>query len=306
MLPSISLGDSIQSDRRLLVTSSRLMFALIFAEGARDDALNGRRSWRVILSPLFKRDLGTQTMEVHVRLSYCNFCLTLQLSIFHKDEIILIIFYSDFASTNLTNIHKNEKWMPQQSLRVGAHGMHREGSHGRIHRMHQESRSYGYGPNMHQVQPPLHHNAHRAGSDELLEDWPRRMSDCSANWQDWQGTKKIRQPRVTFSESSSMQLHHLDQLYAQTKSYSKDDCQRFSRDSQMEAVRIQNLVVSSTLIGASTKESFKNLLKNEAILPEEIRGIEHLVLYRLASTFTMDAGITQGLSWQCCIKWRLW
>ena len=143
---------------------------------------------------------------------------------------------------------------------------------------------------------PLHHSAPRAGSDALLEDWPRRMSDCLANSQDWLSTHKIRQPRVTFSECSSMQLYHLDQLYAQTKSYSKDDCQRFSRDSQMEAVRIQNLVVSSTLIGASTKESFKNLLKNEAILPEEIRGIEHLVLYRLASTFTMDAGITQGLS----------
>jgi hypothetical protein len=131
---------------------------------------------------------------------------------------------------------------------------------------------------MHQVQPPLHHNARRAGSDVLLEDWPRCMSDCSANRQDWQGTKKIRQPRVTFSESSSMQLYHLDQLYAQTKSYSKDDCQRFSRDSQMEAVRIKNIVNSSTSIGASTKESFKNLLKNEAILPEEIRGIERLVL----------------------------
>jgi len=132
---------------------------------------------------------------------------------------------------------------------------------------------------------PLHHSAPRAGSDALLEDWTRRMSDCLANSQDWLSTHKIRQPRVTFSESSSMQLYHLDQLYAQTKSYSKDDCQRFSRDSQMEAVRIKNLVVSSTPIGASTKESFKNLLKNDAILPEEIRGIEHLLLYKSASTF---------------------
>ena len=132
---------------------------------------------------------------------------------------------------------------------------------------------------------PLHHSAPRAGSDALLEDWPRRMSDCLANSQDWLSTHKIRQPRVTFSECSSMQLYHLDQLYAQTKSYSKDDCQRFSRDSQMEAERIKNLVVSSTPIGASAKESFKNLLKNDALLLEEIRGIEHLLLYKSASKF---------------------
>jgi hypothetical protein len=85
-----------------------------------------------------------------------------------------------------------------------------------------------------------------------------------------------------------MQLYHLDQIYAQTKSYSKDDCQRFSRDSLMEAVRIKNLVVSSTPIGASTKESFKNLLKNDVLLPEEIRGIEHLLLYKSRSKLLQD------------------
>jgi hypothetical protein len=80
-----------------------------------------------------------------------------------------------------------------------------------------------------------------------------------------------------------MELYHLDQSYAHIKSYSKVDCQRFSRDSLMEAVRIKNLVISSTPIGASTKETFKNLLKKDVILPEEIRGIEHLILCKSTS-----------------------
>jgi hypothetical protein len=85
-----------------------------------------------------------------------------------------------------------------------------------------------------------------------------------------------------------MQLYHLDSAYAQIKSYSKDDCQRFSMDSLKEAVRIKNLVVSSTPIGASAKESFKNLLKNDVILPEEIRGIEHLLLYKSRSKLLQE------------------
>ena len=135
---------------------------------------------------------------------------------------------------------------------------------------------------------PLHHSAPRAMSDELLEDWPRCMSDCLANSQYWLSMHKTLRQRVTISERSTMQLYHLDQIYAQTKSYSKDDCQRFSRDSLMEAVRIKNLVVSSTPIGASTKESFKNLLKNDVLLPEEIRGIEHLLLYKSRSKLLQD------------------
>ena len=135
---------------------------------------------------------------------------------------------------------------------------------------------------------PLHHNDHRAVLDERLEDWPRGMSDCSVNCRDWLSLHNTLQQRVTISERSTMQLYHLDPVYAQTKSYSKDDCQRFSRDSLMEAVRIKNLVVSSTPIGASTKESFKKLIKNNVILHEEIRGIEHLVLYKSRSKLLQE------------------
>ncbi len=135
---------------------------------------------------------------------------------------------------------------------------------------------------------PFHHNDHRAVLDELLEDWQRGMSDCSVNSRDWLSLHNTLQQRVTISERSTMQLYHLDPAYAQTKSYSKDDCQRFSRDSLMEAARIKNLVVSSTPIGASTKESFKNLIKNNVILHEEIRGIEHLVLYKSRSKLLQE------------------
>jgi len=135
---------------------------------------------------------------------------------------------------------------------------------------------------------PVHHNAPRAGADELLEDWPRRVSDCSTISRDWRSMHKTPQPRVTISASSSMQLYHIDPIYAQTKSYSKEDCQGFSRESMMEAVRIKKLVLSSTPPGASTKESFKHLLKNDVILSEEIRGIEHLILCKSASKLLQE------------------
>jgi hypothetical protein len=125
-------------------------------------------------------------------------------------------------------------------------------------------------------------------ADELIEDWPRRMSDCSTITQVCQRKRKILQPRVAISASSSMQLYHLDPIYAQTKSYSKEDCQGFSRESMMEAVMIKKLVLSSTPPGASTKESFKHLLKDDVILSEEIRGIEHLILCKSASKLLQE------------------
>jgi hypothetical protein len=80
-------------------------------------------------------------------------------------------------------------------------------------------------------------------------------------------------------------MNHLNQLYAHTKSYWRDDCKRFSRESQTEAARIKKLVHSFTSSGMSTEEFFKYLIKHDAILLEEIRGIEHLILCKLASKF---------------------
>ena len=123
-------------------------------------------------------------------------------------------------------------------------------------------------------------------TDELIEDWPRRMSECSAITRVCRRKRKILQPRVTISVSSSMQLYHLDHIYAQTKSYTKEDCQGFSRESMMEAVRIKKLVLSSTPLDA--RERFKHLLKTDVISCEETRGIERLILCKSASKFMQE------------------
>ena len=119
----------------------------------------------------------------------------------------------------------------------------------------------------------LHHNTPCDRAGELLEDWPRPMSDCT---KERQSLRKLLKPRVTFSEMSSVQLYHVDPLYAISKSYSKEDIKRFSMDISMEAVRIKNLLLL-TSSDESTKESCRYLIENHVILPEEIQGIEHLI-----------------------------
>lgn len=61
--------------------------------------------------------------------------------------------------------------------------------------------------------------------------------------------------RVTMSNTSSIHVYPLDPHYAYTKSYSKEDRKRFSKDSILETVHIKKLVCS-TSSGLSTKESF--------------------------------------------------
>lgn len=117
--------------------------------------------------------------------------------------------------------------------------------------------------------------------DELLEDWPRSATRCPANTQDWQSLYKKLKPRVTFSERSSMYVYRPDPSYVLNKSYTKEERRGFSTEALTEAIRIKKLVLSTP--GASTKDSFKFLLKNDVITLEEIVGIEHLVLGKSAS-----------------------
>lgn len=129
---------------------------------------------------------------------------------------------------------------------------------------------------------PIDHRAHlNAQVDELLEDWPRRMSCSPVNTQDWQSLCKKLQPRVTFSERSSMHIYRPDPRYGRNKSYTKEDRKNFGSEAFSEAIRIKRLVLSTP--GASTKDSFKYLLKHNIISLEEIVGIEHLVLGKSAS-----------------------
>ncbi len=97
---------------------------------------------------------------------------------------------------------------------------------------------------------------------------------------------KLLKPRVTFSEMSSMQLYHIDSLYGNSKSYSKEDYKRFSVDILMEALRIKNIVLL-TSSNVFTKESFRYLIKNNVLMPEEIQGIEHLIS-KLAYTLLQE------------------
>jgi hypothetical protein len=133
----------------------------------------------------------------------------------------------------------------------------------------------------------LHRDAPRRGimssSNELLVDWPHRVSDYSSNAQDFKRMYKtlIRRNGVTISECSSMQLYDLDPTY--DKSYSKEDCKRFSKNSMIEAIRIKKLVLSLSPPGTSKKENLKYLIDNGVIQMEEVRGIEHLVLCNSAT-----------------------
>jgi len=116
--------------------------------------------------------------------------------------------------------------------------------------------------------------------DGLLEDWPQRTSGCSINTQDWQHLYKQLQPKVKFSERSSMHVYLPDPLYLRNNSYSKSDRKDFSTETLLEVIRIKRLI--KTTPGTSTKDSFKSLLKNNIISLEEIVGIEHLVLGKSA------------------------
>mmetsp|Transcript_21400 Transcript_21400/g.39317 ORF Transcript_21400/g.39317 Transcript_21400/m.39317 type:complete len:253 (-) Transcript_21400:153-911(-) len=126
-----------------------------------------------------------------------------------------------------------------------------------------------------------HHHNGNAQVGELLEDWPRRMSCCSANTEDRQSPCKQLQAKVTFSERSSMHVYCPDPLYVRNKSYTKTDRKNFGSEALSEAIRIERLILTTP--GASTKDSFNCLLKNDIISLAEIVGIEHLVLSKSAS-----------------------
>jgi len=125
-------------------------------------------------------------------------------------------------------------------------------------------------------EPITHHHNVNAQVGELLEDWPRRMSCCSADTEGWKSQCKQLPPKVTFSERSSMLVYCLDPLYVRNKSYTKTDRKNFGSKALSEAIRIERLILTTP--GASTKDSFNCLLKNDIISLAEIVGIEHLVL----------------------------
>ena len=94
-------------------------------------------------------------------------------------------------------------------------------------------------PAMCHSEPITHHHNVNAQVDELLEEWPRRVSCFSANTQDWQSLCKQLQPKVTFSERSILHVYWPDPLYVRNKSYTKTDRKNFSSETLSEAMRIK-------------------------------------------------------------------
>lgn len=86
-------------------------------------------------------------------------------------------------------------------------------------------------------------------------------------------------PRVQFSQFANIKPYDLDLQYAQVKSYSKEEMNGFSKTMYLNVIRIKRDVQSKT----TSKQSLLCLLKNDIILSEEIRGIEHLLMCKSLS-----------------------
>ena len=116
---------------------------------------------------------------------------------------------------------------------------------------------------------PIHHAQYSPG--DLIEDWPRRTS--------YPYNKKLN-PKVTFSETSSLHIYLPDPLYTRSKSYSSADRKKFAKETLLEVLRIKNLVAS---VQGSSSESIRHLLEANVVSYEEMLGIEHLILDKSAA-----------------------
>ena len=92
-------------------------------------------------------------------------------------------------------------------------------------------------------------------------------------------------PRVTFYPSADIKPYALDLQYEQAKSYSKEDYVSFSKTMYLDVVRIKRYVQSKT----TSKQSILRLIKNDILLSEEVRGIEHLLVHKTFSNVVYQA-----------------
>ena len=111
-------------------------------------------------------------------------------------------------------------------------------------------------------------------SNNLLEDWPRRVSCYST--EDMEDMQQGPLPKgVDFSDFSQLRIFLPDTTYTKSKAYNPEERKDFKMEALREAVRIKRLITSTP--APSMRESLKYLLKNKVLAPEEIVGIEHLV-----------------------------
>jgi hypothetical protein len=122
---------------------------------------------------------------------------------------------------------------------------------------------------------PLHHYAPRDREDELADEGSC-LPGGSVTAKDWQRMYEALRQRVTMSNTSSIHVYPLDPHYAYTKSYSKEDRKRFLKTQFWRLYISRNSCVRPH--PGCLPRSLSYLLKNNVILPEENRGIEHLIL----------------------------
>ena len=126
---------------------------------------------------------------------------------------------------------------------------------------------------------PIHQNRRRSWTDSItptLEDL--QPSSCRRR-------VTIDVPRVTFYLFADIKPYDLDLQYAQVKSYSKEEMKGFNKTMYLDVVRIKRYVQSMT----TSKQSLLRLLKNDIILSEDIRGIEHLLMCKTFSNVVYQA-----------------
>lgn len=130
---------------------------------------------------------------------------------------------------------------------------------------------------------PLNNHSHEhlpSSNDERLQPLPRHSLYSSVNEQhDWHSLcKQLHQPGVSFSENSTMYLYSLYPVYEKNKSYSKSDLKISKRTLLSDALQVMRRIVSSE-VPPVLRPCLKHLIKKGIVDPEEIHGLEHLVVH---------------------------
>jgi hypothetical protein len=90
---------------------------------------------------------------------------------------------------------------------------------------------------------------------------------------EWPSSRQIKQ--VSFAEYSNCNRYLMNAEYEKTKSYSSSDRKSFKQEAVRDAARLRMLLDLSPFEGA---KALIHLIKGKMILPEELIGIEDLLM----------------------------
>lgn len=114
--------------------------------------------------------------------------------------------------------------------------------------------------------------------DDLLEEWPRRMScmSASSSINSVSFPEDMSEPlHVSFSQRSKLHIFPSDARYLKHASYKHSDRKQFTKEALLEALRIKKLIADAP---GSSADSIRFLFEANIIAQEEVLGIEHLIL----------------------------